>query len=87
MNVLGDERARGLGVAGHALAEHARDLERVLVVEAGLAVQRAELGRLEVGLAVDALVGVGDRQPERAPAGGQEARARRRCCSAISRAV
>ena len=37
---LGDERARGLGVAGHALAEHARDLERVLVGEPGLAVQR-----------------------------------------------
>ena len=67
-----DQRARRLGVARHPLTEHARDLERVLVVEAGLPVGGAELRRLEVLLAVDALVGGRDRQAERAPAGGQE---------------
>lgn len=67
-----DQRARRLGVARHALTEHARDLERVLVVEAGLAVARAELGRLEVLLAVDAIVRSRDREAERAPARGQE---------------
>ena len=87
MNVRATSARRGLGVARHALAEHARDLERVLVVEAGLAVQRAEPRRLEVLLAVDALVGVRDREA-RARAGSRSGTpASTLGRSAISRAV
>ena len=79
MNVRRDQRARRLGVARHPLPEHARDLERVLVVEAGLAVQRARAASPRgPSRRRRARRGPATGQPERAPAGGQELERRRR---------
>ena len=64
---LADQRRDRLDVAGHAAAEHALGLHRLLVGEPGLAVLVAHARRLEVALAVDALVGPRHRQAQHAP--------------------
>ena len=83
---LADEVAHRLGVPRHAPAEHALGLHRVLLGQPDLAVLAAELGRLEVGLAVHALVRVRDRQAERAALALEPVEVEPDC-SAMSRAV
>src|SRR5207249_2160418 len=55
--------------AGHALAEHARDLDCLVGGEPRVEVRLAELGRLDVLVGECAHVGVGDREAHRAPEG------------------
>ena len=75
---LPDERAHRLGVASHPAAEHALDLQRLVVREPGLAVLLAHPRPLEVALAVDALVRPGHGEAERAPVRLEEVEPRRR---------
>ena len=68
---LGEQQAQRLGVARHAGAEHARDVERLLQREARLGERGRVLGRLEILLGEHARVGIGDREAERLPVGGE----------------
>ena len=84
---LADEVAHRLGVARHAPAEDALRLHRVLLGQPDLAVLAAELGRLEVGLPVHALVRVGDREPERAALGLEPVEVETRLVGDVARRV
>ncbi len=68
---LQGQRAQALGGLREAAAEHAQQLEDVLVGDAGVARDVDQPRGLEVGLGVDGILGLRDRQAHRA-AGGEE---------------
>ena len=72
------QHPQALGGLGEPAAEHAQEIEDVLVGDAGFAPEHDAPGGLELGLGVDGLVRLGDRQSHRAAGGHQEVGARHR---------
>src|SRR5581483_7565992 len=71
---LADELAHRRGDVGHAATDDAGDFDEALLGQAGVREGLRAPGGLEVGLAVDLLVGLGEREAEGLPLAIEEAR-------------